>query len=178
MLNAIIYFCNNTKWCMKTKLFKLLFLLDFSHFKETGKSVTGLEYSAWDMGPVPENLFSELKNPNEDFSEKIQIEIDPIDNGCSITAKVEFDSKIFSRRELRILHDLSEEYKNAKSAELILETHKEGTPWDETFKTKGRNAIINYFLILKSEGAISEEEAQFVADEIEDSKKFMQSLVA
>jgi len=37
----------------KTKLFKLLYLLDFHHFRETGRSVTGLEYRAWKHGPVP-----------------------------------------------------------------------------------------------------------------------------
>lgn len=50
LINAIIYFCTNTQVCMKTKLFKLLYLLDFEHFKVTGKSVTGLEYKAWKLG--------------------------------------------------------------------------------------------------------------------------------
>jgi hypothetical protein len=28
-------------------------VVDFTHFRETGRSVTGLDYQAWKMGPVP-----------------------------------------------------------------------------------------------------------------------------
>ena len=46
LINAIIYFAQNTKYCGKIKLFKLLYFLDFWHFKQTGKSVTGLDSQA------------------------------------------------------------------------------------------------------------------------------------
>ena len=32
LINSIIYFISNTKYCGKTKLFKLLYYLDFMHF--------------------------------------------------------------------------------------------------------------------------------------------------
>ena len=60
LLNAIIYMANNTMFCGKTKLLKLLYFLDFKHFKQTAKSVTGLDYYAWEKGPVPKKLFEEL----------------------------------------------------------------------------------------------------------------------
>jgi hypothetical protein len=50
LINAIIYLADHTRYCGKTKLLKLLYFLDFSHFKQTGKSVTGLDYFAWQMG--------------------------------------------------------------------------------------------------------------------------------
>ena len=53
MINAIIYFANHTRHLGKIKLFKLLYLLDFEHFRQTGRSVTGLDYRAWKFGPVP-----------------------------------------------------------------------------------------------------------------------------
>jgi len=37
LINAIVYFASNTQHCGKVKLFKLLYLLDFSHFRETGR---------------------------------------------------------------------------------------------------------------------------------------------
>ncbi len=49
LLNSIIYFLSNTKSCGKTKLFKLLYYLDFMHFRETGRSVTNLDYYAWNF---------------------------------------------------------------------------------------------------------------------------------
>jgi len=42
------------------KLFKLLYFLDFVHFKNYGTTVTGMEYSAWKMGPVPESFIMNL----------------------------------------------------------------------------------------------------------------------
>jgi len=53
LINAIIYLSSNTNYCGKTKLMKLLYFRDFKHFRQTGKSVTGLDYYAWEMGPVP-----------------------------------------------------------------------------------------------------------------------------
>lgn len=75
LLNTIIYFVSNCGLVGKTKLFKLLYFLDFEHFKETGRSVTGLEYQAWEMGPVPVALQEEIEHPDEDFNEKLEIEI-------------------------------------------------------------------------------------------------------
>ncbi len=51
LYNACIYFLKNTKYCYKTKLFKLLYELDFKHFELTGSSVTGQKYVAWQFGP-------------------------------------------------------------------------------------------------------------------------------
>lgn len=65
LLNAIIYFLKNTKYCGLTKLCKLLYYLDFMHFRETGRAVTGLDYFAWDFGPVPQTLYFELKSPSQ-----------------------------------------------------------------------------------------------------------------
>ena len=59
LIHAIIYFASNTRACSKIKMFKLLYFLDFEHFKTTGRSVTGLKYSAWKFGPVPTSLVSE-----------------------------------------------------------------------------------------------------------------------
>jgi len=72
LINAIIYFANNTKRCGKTKLLKLLYFLDFRHFKQTGKSVTGLDYYAWDMGPVPKDLYNELDAMKPDLKSAIK----------------------------------------------------------------------------------------------------------
>jgi hypothetical protein len=53
LINAILYFAERTRCLGKIKLFKLLYLLDFKHFRQTGHPVTGMEYRAWKMGPVP-----------------------------------------------------------------------------------------------------------------------------
>ena len=73
LINAILYFASNTQHCGKVKLFKLLYLLDFAHFRETGRSVTGLDYRAWKMGPVPFILLQEWDDPEDDLAQAIDI---------------------------------------------------------------------------------------------------------
>src|SRR4029077_2080417 len=38
---------------------ELLHFLGFEHFRQTGRTVTGSLYSAWPMGPVPDDLWHE-----------------------------------------------------------------------------------------------------------------------
>jgi uncharacterized phage-associated protein len=71
--NAVLFFAKNTEACGKIKLFKLLYLLDFEHFKLTGKSVTGFEYEAWKFGPVPVDLMQEWEVLGEDLSAVVDI---------------------------------------------------------------------------------------------------------
>ena len=73
LINAIVYFASNTRHCGKVKLFKLLYLLDFTHFRETGRNVTGLDYQAWKMGPVPLDLMQEWDELESDMADAIEI---------------------------------------------------------------------------------------------------------
>jgi len=73
LINAIIYFVKNTRHCHKVKLYKLLYFLDFTHYTEIGRNVTGLAYHAYEKGPFPIALDDEIKTPKDDFLEKIHI---------------------------------------------------------------------------------------------------------
>lgn len=73
LLNAIIYFTAKTKRCHTLKLFKLLYFLDFEHFRQTGQSVTGLRYVAWPKGPAPDELWHELDAPKPDLAAAISV---------------------------------------------------------------------------------------------------------
>jgi len=164
LLNALIYFSKNTKVCGKTKLFKLLYFLDFIHFRETGKSVTGLNYYAWDKGPVPQDLFHELKQPYKDLQETVILlkrAEDEDDKLCRVIAKKPFDPSFFSRRELKIMKDLSFIFKGALAKDMVEITHLSGTPWDKTIKEKGPGKRIDYSLAVDgSKGSLSWEEIQ------------------
>src|SRR5690348_10199025 len=74
LINAIIYFLNNTKHCHTLKLYKLLNFSDFEHFRQTGRTITGLTYKAWQKGPVPTDLHAEIKrNGQEDLRRAIAL---------------------------------------------------------------------------------------------------------
>ena len=150
LINAIIYFAKHTKYCGKTKLLKLLYFLDFSHFKETGKSVTGMEYFAWEMGPVPKALFEELTNNMKPDMKKAIHEL-PGEGFQQIRPKKNFDEKFFSKKELALLEKISFIFQEAQADGMVESTHLKNEPWDRTLKEKGEFKKIDYMLAIDSE---------------------------
>lgn len=150
LINAIIYFVTNTKYCGTTKLFKLLNFLDFMHFRQTGKSVTGLDYYAWLKGPVPADLFFEIKrDPGKDLVAALlfnEIKEDSGKNPTKISAKQKFNDLFFTRRELEILSVLAEIYAECPAEDIVEISHLKNGPWDQTLKTKGEKKRIDYLL--------------------------------
>ncbi len=112
----------------KTKMNKLLFYSDFLMFKQTGFSISGIQYRAIPMGPVPDNFNSIYeylaKNDNIDIlyssfaNGGIGEQIKPNSNRSS-------DMEFFNKTELSILHNVVERFKNTSTNEIIEMSHKE-----------------------------------------------------
>src|SRR4030042_6192213 len=149
LIHSIIYFLKNTNYCFKTKLFKLLYIIDFYHFKQTAMSITGLDYFAWEKGPVPKELFEEFASPKQDLVKCIHIPKakDP-DGIFRMKPKCNFDPNFFSKRELRLMEQIAYIFKDAKAEDMIEVTHLPNMPWDKTIRTKGEYEKIDYFLAL------------------------------
>ena len=146
LLNAAIFFLKKAKYCGTTKLCKLLYYLDFMHFRETGRSVTGLNYFAWDFGPVPQEFFFELKNPSQELKAYIGIVSEPDNDFIKLIPVKEFDNKYFSKRELKILEEVIYIFKDAKAKDMTDASHLPNHPWDKTIKEKGTKKKIDYLL--------------------------------
>jgi uncharacterized phage-associated protein len=182
LLNAIIFFSKNTLKCQKLKLFKLLFFLDFEIYRETGRSVTGLGYSAWEMGPVPEALYRELKAPLPDFKAAILArpgrltDPDVDEQGLILTAKKMFDPSCFTARELAKLEHLAEIYREATGQMMIEATHLPRKPWDTVYnRERSPGGAISYRLALDGKpGSISDEHAQAIEDETAEVAAFLE----
>jgi len=159
LINSILYFTKKVNFPGKTKICKLLFYLDFTHFKETGKSVTGLDYYAWEMGPVSKSLFYKISG--DIISEEFQpyIEVIKRDKLHEICSKKKPDLSVFSKREKRILEEVAEIYKYAKAKEMTEISHLKEKPWYVTLKSKGEKKI-DYMLALDDTvESINKEEA-------------------
>jgi len=146
---VIVYFASNTRHCGKVKLFKLLYLLDFSHFRETGRSVTGLDYRAWKMGPVPLDLMQEWDELESDMADAINIVPEKVIDFIRerVVPKVAFDDSSFTRRELRLMRDLSTNFADELTKPMIGFTHEERGPWDKIWDGgRGNNERIPYTL--------------------------------
>ncbi len=151
LIQAMVYFANHTQNCGKIKLIKLLYLLDFEHFRQTGRSVTGMEYLAWKMGPVPLAVYQEWDDPEADFAQAVAIEPEKVVDYTRETAvpRVEFDDSHFTRRELRIMAELAERFCYSLSRPMVDVTHAELGPWEKIWDSgRGNNARIPYPLAL------------------------------
>ncbi|MBS0427143.1 MAG: SocA family protein [Proteobacteria bacterium] len=149
LLNAAVFFSSNTKYCGKIKLFKLLYLLDFEHFKATGRSVTGADYSAWKFGPVPDQMNEEWEHPEEDFDAALEIVPEKVIDFVreTVRPKVHFDDKEFTPRQLALLERLSAEHRDSRAPEMIDVTHAENGAWAKVWRGgTGRNQHIPYEL--------------------------------
>jgi hypothetical protein len=127
----------------KTKLNKLLFYADFVMHKQSGYSISGVQYRAIPMGPVPNNfnsIFEYLAN-NDDVD--VYYTTFP-DGGAGEqfkpNSKRAFNSELFTENELQILVNIAERFKNTTTNEIIEISHKERA-WKEN---KDEKRIIDY----------------------------------
>lgn len=139
LINVILFFAQNVRALGKTKLFKLLYFLDFEHYRETGRSVTGMDYFAWKMGPIPVDLADEVEAPEPDMSEKVSFSETPTRHGrpmLKVDALADFDETHFTPRELRLMRRLADEFRDAQADEMVEATHLENTPWHRVYVTE------------------------------------------
>jgi uncharacterized phage-associated protein len=151
LINAVLFFARETENLGKIKLFKLLYLLDFEHYRQTGKTVTGLEYSAWKFGPVPTDLMQEWEELEPDFARAIDVVPKQVYDYCreSVEAKSEFDDSHFTKRELRLMESLAERYRKVFSPRMIDVTHAENGAWAKVWNEgQGNYEKIPYELSL------------------------------
>lgn len=167
LLNATLFFAKKTKYLNLTKLFKLLYFLDFQHFQQTGYPSIGLQYHAFKQGPVPKDFWLEIKDcmVPEDFKGSILLnrksnELPPYDKEVEIRAAAEPDLSVFTPRELKILDNLAFMYGDARAKLISDITHIPRKPWDTTVKAKGENQVIDYLLAIDEKSSMSIEEAQ------------------
>jgi len=133
---VITYFAERLQ-PFKTKLNKLLFYADFSHFRNTAQSITGLRYNAIQFGPVPcsyDILFGTLAD-----LDVIDIEYAMTPNGeverILPNPEHPFDASLFSASELGVLDHISVHFKDTTAGEIAEISHHEAA-WKENVNGK------------------------------------------
>jgi uncharacterized phage-associated protein len=131
-----------------------------------------LNYYAWDKGPVPQDLFHELKQPDKDLKETIALlkqSEDEDDKLCRVIARKPFDPRYFAKREMKLMERLSFIFKDALAKDMVEITHLTGTPWDKTKNEKGLRKRIDYSLAIDgSKGSLTSEDIRERLSEIKE----------
>ncbi len=167
LLQAILFFAKKTKNANMTKMSKLLYFFDFKHFKETGYPAIGLDYFAFENGPVPKKLWLQLKDGNvpDDFKGNLALLVNKNEYNkdwkeIEFKAKTSADLTIFSPREKRILEELALIFKDVKANEISEISHLTNQPWSITKQNKGLNTPIDYMLAIDKDAEVAREEAE------------------
>ncbi|OGU18267.1 MAG: hypothetical protein A2X61_15755 [Ignavibacteria bacterium GWB2_35_12] len=162
ILNAIKYFLKNTKNVRLTKLFKLLYFLDFMYFGKHGLSVTCLDYYTYPFGPVPKDLYQKISNNElpEFYNKELQFikekGNDELSNPIyTINLKSRnIDLGCFSFYEKEMLKQVGEIFEDADANVMTEASHFKNLPWDKTKNTKGMFQLIDYELALDKDSSI------------------------
>ena len=182
LLNAIVYFLRETQHCHTLKLFKLLNFSDFEHFRQAGRTIFGLQYRALPKGPVPTALLEEIKRGGgKDLRNAIALfEVkDEITDALlrrDLKARVQFEKKWFTKRELKVMARIAEFFRDLKADDMSEFSHENKKPWASVYNNgKGTGHLIPPELALKAE-PLMHEIPTIDSDELEYRKELLRDI--
>jgi putative zinc finger/helix-turn-helix YgiT family protein len=131
----------NPEFNDKLKLNKLLFYTDFCHYKDHGRSISGLSYRAIQYGPVPanyDNIYTYLENEQIIRSEWLRLT-----NGSArevFKTDGDFAAGLFSPEELATISKITTRFHETSTWDIVDLSHKEKA-WKEL---EAKKELISY----------------------------------
>lgn len=138
--NAAIYIANHTSDLSKTKLLKLLYLMEERSALVYQQPFLALPYEVWQAGPVAKDIYIDLSDGPVLLHPYIKTEMVKLDDGKDalyIHPVAAFDDNEFSAYEVRLMDEVLEEYGDKTATELVDIVHRENTLWYQIAKDKG-----------------------------------------
>ncbi len=124
----------------KTKLMKLLYLIDFAAYGEIGKSITNDTYEHWTLGPVPRNIWRKCGALLSDIVDQVTEERGT-GKYTRFVPKIDPDLSVFTKTELEIIDSIIKKYGTKFQQELVELVHEE-----LPFKLTKKDEVIPYYL--------------------------------
>ena len=126
LFHLIHYLCWDTDGIPKTKLNKLLFYIDFLHYKLYSKSITGSCYAKLQYGPVPDNYENYLRQLiTTDIGVAVREEDYGKYTGETYYSTKETDLSVFSASELETIFHVKRFFSNFNASEIMQFSHEE-----------------------------------------------------
>ena len=129
----------------KTKLAKLLYLLDFSWYYDNLDSVSGLQYRRIAQGPVPDEFFRVI----DEMYDTEEIDIKVRGKAMMISLNEELDpvnNNLLSEAQDKRLREIAAQWKTANTRAIVDYTHSQ-LPW----KYCEPNELIPYDAIVQED---------------------------
>jgi transcriptional regulator with XRE-family HTH domain len=147
-LTEMVVFFTEKLQPYKTKLNKLLFYADFGMFQKSFFSISGAQYVALPMGPVPDKfngVFEYMVNSGIIDVKYFEFADGGIGEQFFSSPNHPFKPELFLPEELNMLEKTAERFRDISTGEIIALSHKEKA-WAENQKGKG---LIDYRLGLE-----------------------------
>lgn len=172
--NIMIYIAQNSVRPCKTKVLKLIYLMEEQWVLATHTPFTGLPFEVWQHGPVEKDVFVELSDGfallKEYVSMKAHVE------RPYMQALKDFDEDEFSDNELRMMKQVMEKYGNMTAKELVTLTHKVGSLWHREAQEHGlleafrKSSCNSSDIVMDFSKILAPCDASFYKDSLEVSK--------
>lgn len=128
--NTLIYLSNGVSELSKTKILKLLFLIEEDSIKKHGYPFLGFNFELWQFGPVLKEVHTDLSSETLYFLGDY-IKRDPYDQSL-YQAAAKFNDDEFSDWDMEILDNMVAFAKNKIARDFVAITHAEGSLWKKT----------------------------------------------
>ncbi len=160
--NSMIFLSERIPEISKTKMLKMLYLLDEFSIKNSGIPFFNLQYKAWKLGPVSEEVFIELSDKLMRFAAYVSVQNS--EDKTFIAPKKEFCDDEFSDNDIALLEKISTQFKTTTAKDLVEYTHRPNSPWRITTETMGvydlleQGAINNTEIVIDMSSLVSHDE--------------------
>lgn len=150
--NTVVYLSERIPLLSKTKLLKLLYILDEISIKKSGIPFLNLKYKVWKFGPVSEELYIDLSSEPKLLENYIAKNNEEGIN--YIVPIVEFNDDEFTDNDIELMETIIKKYGDKTGRELITYTHRVNSPWYNTAKENNVLELLEKELINNTEFAI------------------------
>ena len=113
------------------ELLKIAYIAHGWKLGTTGAPLTEDHAEAWQYGPVYRALYDRVKSYRSSPVEKV--------TGADVNA--------LSEQDKDVIRSIFDHYSQFNGIQLSSMTHKEGTPWDLTWNSSGKNGVVSNDLI-------------------------------
>ncbi|MCQ2250729.1 MAG: SocA family protein [Bacteroidales bacterium] len=131
--NAVIFIAERCPDTSKTKLLKLLYLMEEKCALIFQTPFLGLDYEVWQAGPVQKDIYIEI---SDGASGLLNDYIKVVQRGDAqyIEPKKAFCDDEFSDAEISVMEKIVDEFGHYTATQLVKYVHKPGSIWYETAK--------------------------------------------
>jgi uncharacterized phage-associated protein len=152
----------------KTKALKLLYLLEEYSVKKFQTPFFGIEFQAWQAGPVAKDVYIDLSNDgsvNPILREFISVKMS--EHGTYVQAKAKFNDDEFSDNDITIMDYVIKTYGKKTATQLVKIVHEPHTAWHNTAQM---NDLLEPFTLGRSNSSDIPVDLSFYLTECEKSK--------